>query len=164
MYELLKGRHDEEIVRRKELDDKTSNLMAYVSIITGLTIALGTSSFRDALALPQFYVTYFFGIGLLLGSVITALIASRVMKWRVVPDIRMLMKEDANSTFTKTTLVNKRITELVQAIDINHDRNESKARGIMVSWCFLVAGLITLVIFLFILVITPNNPPISATV
>ncbi len=154
LYELLKGNYDNQTERRRDLDGKASSLMGYVSIITGITIALGTKSFHDALTMPQFYITYFGGIASLLISVITALIASRIMVWSMVPNIANLYGESLNG-LSKLAMTNRRISELWKAVIINHKNNEDKGQWIMVSWIFLVAGLILLATFLSIYAITP---------
>jgi hypothetical protein len=159
VYDLLKGRHDAQIERRQELDSKASNLMGYVTIVTGLTITLGTLSLSNMLQLPQLYIPYFIGIGSLLTSVIMALIASRVMDWVVVPDITKLKEEHSDKRYEKITIISQRIGEMWKSVESNHDKNQYKAKWIMYSWCFLVAGLIILVIFLGILVAT--NPTIE---
>lgn len=150
-YGLLKESYAEEIERRKELDGKSSSLMAYVSIIIGLTIDLGTSSFKDTKPISEYHPLFFVGVSFLITAVIFALVSLLLRKWTVVPNIGALMKDNDDPIIDTGSIIDSQIAELIPAITNNRKKNDSKAKLIIVSWGFLVAGLVTLVYFLVIL-------------
>ena len=45
IFEILKRRYDSAIQRRHFLDDKASNLIGYITIITGIIIIIGLGTF-----------------------------------------------------------------------------------------------------------------------
>ena len=67
-----KRRYDEELARGKSLDGKASNLIGYVSIVTGLRVGLGAFSNLEKLAAPEYYIPYLLGVSALLGSIIAS--------------------------------------------------------------------------------------------
>ena len=54
-FKLVKRLYDEGFKTKRVLDDKGSNLIGYITIVTGLLIGLGTFSIFDKLSLPQYY-------------------------------------------------------------------------------------------------------------
>jgi hypothetical protein len=155
MYEVLKDRHDKEIARRQELDGKADRLIQCVTIVTGITIGLGTTFIRETLTLPQLYIPYFFGIGLLLFSITISLWSSRIIQWSEAPNIDSLLHQGGNENIDKSEMKSEAIMDLDEAITDNYFKNQKKAKAIEISWGFMLTGLITLVIFLFIFVQTP---------
>lgn len=154
IYDVFKGRHDAEIDRRKELDEKADRIIQCVSIVTGITIGLGIISSDKTLALPQLHMSYFSGIALLIMSIVASLVASRVMAWREAPDIGLMMKWRTIKEMTEEKMKKKAILDLNNAIIKNSKNNGYKAFSILFSWGFMLAGLITLGIFLYLFVQT----------
>src|SRR5438093_3269996 len=87
IFELVKRIYDEGFETKRTLDDKGSNLIGYVTIVTGLLIGLGTFNIFDELSLPQYYIPYFVGIGLFLATIVFSMLTVRVKEYEFVPTV-----------------------------------------------------------------------------
>jgi hypothetical protein len=158
-YEIVKEYYNGEIERRKEIDGKASSLINYVSIVTAITISLGTYSLHDVFTHIQLAITYFAGITSLLGSVVMALVASRVMKWKNSPSLESMLDIYRNSNSKDDEMMKKVATsELQSATKLNHKNNQSKAKYLKASGWLMIAGLSILAFFLFLLYSVPISP------
>lgn len=157
-FELISKHYQSELELRKELDGKAGNLIGYVTIVTGLLIGLGTFSIIDSLQKPEYYLPYFVGIASLIISIVFSLGAVRVRKWVIVPDVEKLW--DAvmrDPVFTYNTVIKRVGVDMVDAVKSNHEYNEQKAKWTLISWYFLVFGLILIVIFAGIFITTDDK-------
>jgi hypothetical protein len=146
-FELTKRRYDEELERRRELDSKAGNLIAHVTIITGVIIGLGTFSIVGNISDPWHYVPYYSGIILLLASIISSLIAARVRAYEsspAIPGLRELREEEGRNYIS---IIEELIDEMSKAVVINKGENDRKAFRISISWWFLIVGLISLFVY-----------------
>jgi hypothetical protein len=122
-----------------------------------LIVGLGTFSILEKLSGPQYYIPYLIGIGCLLASIISSLLAVRVRTmWKFSPGIPALIKyyEDEPDY---DRLANKVIGAMIDALKTNNQSNNSKSQRIMASWVFLVIGIGSLVVYGAIFALTSNE-------
>jgi hypothetical protein len=153
IYELVKRLYDNESDIKKILDDKGSNLIGYITIVTGLLIGLGTFDIFDRLTLPQFYIPYFTGIALFLASIIFSMLTVRVKEYVFVPTVEDLRNTLNNEDWTHRTVMRQFITGALNAIELNHLKNERKASWVTFSWGCLISGLVLVTIYVIIVAI-----------
>lgn len=152
IFELVKRLYDEVFETKRILDDKGSNLIGYITIVTGLLIGLGTFSLLDKLSLPEYYIPYFVGIGLFLASIMFSMLTVRVKEYMLVPSPGDLQKALNDDKWTSRTVMRQFITGATNAIEKNHAKNERKAFWIKLSWCCLISGLILITVYVSIIV------------
>jgi hypothetical protein len=157
LAELTKQRYDAELQRTRDLDGKTGNLIGYVSIVTGLIVGLGTFSILEKLSGPQYYIPYLLGIGGLLVSIITSLLAVRTKVWKFSPGIQDLTKYYQDGQADYEQLADIVIPAMIDALKQNFHDNNSKAGKVMISWIFLVVGIGSLVVYGAIFALTSNG-------
>ena len=152
IYELVKRLYDEKLATKRVLDDKGSNLIGYITIVTGLLVGLGTFNVSDKLSLPQYYIPYFIGIGLLLGTIVFSMLSVRVKNYSyapIVPDLRRVLNDDR---WHYRTIVRQFVVVATKCIEQNDNRNNRKALWITISWWFLIGGLVFITIYVSIVV------------
>ena len=154
IHELVKRIADYEFDIKQILDDKGSNLIGYVTIVTGLLIGLGTFDIFDKLSRPEYFIPYFVGIALLIATIIFSMLSVRVREYRYVPvmeDLRRVMDDDQ---WTSRTVIRQFNTNAMDAVEEYHASNERKATWITFSWGCLVSGLILITLYVIIIAIT----------
>ena len=149
LFDLIKGRLEQEWTRVNDLDTKASNLVGFVSIASGLLLGIGTfariSQFGVSLAL-----IFLSGAGLLISSIFFGMMAMRIRKWQLVPDSSALIRGYKDQT---TTIVLRRTGgEMAKVTKEIANQNNKKARLIEYSWYSLITGLVT--VFVFVSAIT----------
>ena len=152
LFDLVKRRYDSELERIRDLDDKAGNLIGYVTVVTGLLIGLGTLDILDKLARAEYFVPYFAGIILLLLSLVLSLVALKVSKWTVSPDIDTIHSILRDSAYKYRTVIRQGIMRMGEVVLEIEKKNNEKARIIAWSWYCLIAGLVG--IFLYVIIFT----------
>lgn len=151
IFELMKRKYDEEFETKTILDEKGSNLIGYITIVTGLLIGLGTFDIFDKLSLPEYYVPYFVGIGLFLASIIFSMLTVRVKEYEFVPTVSDMRKVLNDDNWTSRTVMRQFIEGAANAIEKNHMKNQRKAFWLGLSWSCLISGLIFITIYVSII-------------
>jgi hypothetical protein len=143
--------YDYEFETRGVLDDKGSNLIGYVTIVTGLLIGLGTFEIFDKLSLPEYYIPYFAGIALLLATIVFSMLSVRVKEYKFVPTVDALRKVVDDDNWDNRTIIRQFNTGAMKAIEENHLKNERKATWVSLSWGCLISGLVLITIYVSII-------------
>jgi hypothetical protein len=86
-----------------------------------------------------------------------SLLAVRIRRWSVVPDVRKLFDAATKNPVYKYRTVIRRVgVQMVDAVEDNHKYNEKKAKWTLISWYFLIAGLTLIVIYAAIFTASGN--------
>jgi hypothetical protein len=147
IYDLVKARYNDALNHWNSLDNKASNLIGYVTIVTGLLVGIGTFDMFDKINLPILYILFFIGLVFLVLSITTSLITVKIRFYYVVPsaeEIEMIF----NKNWKYRTIVRQTFIAMVDSLKRIDIHNNSKVFWLGWSWYFLVAGILTLVIFL----------------
>ena len=157
LFELVKFRFEQEWARVKDLDDKSSNLVGFVSIATSFLLGIGTVTFTSLQKLSGLlFLIFFVGMGLLIISIFFGMMALKVRKWDLVPDPLVLLSKYKESSFLAT--IRRTGGEMVKVTNEIVVKSNSKAAHIDHAWYTLVGGLIAVFIFVIGLVLaTPGS-------
>jgi hypothetical protein len=148
LLDIFKRRYDEELERGKSLDGKASNLIGYVTIVSGIIIGLGTFSILEKLAAVQYYIPYLLGIAALLGSIVASLFAVKITQYHYSPgDEALLEYYTTDNQPTYDSVATSVLYYLMDAAKKNSVINERKALKIKVSWISLVIGIGSLIVY-----------------
>jgi len=151
IFDLVKRRYDEERQRTKDLDSKADMLAGFTSIVLSLLIGAGALQLLNLIIDNQLIgIPYFVGVGILLASVISNLMAVRTKPWYVVPDTEDLLSFFITRSYKETLRTNA--SEMSQSIEDTHMQNEKKVVWIRIGWYLLVAGLSIFFVMLGLLV------------
>jgi hypothetical protein len=151
---LTMKRYDTELQRISDLDSKANNMTGYVSIVISLLVGTGTFGVLGKLSISTYYVPYFIGLVLLAVSFLFALSAIAIRKYEFVPKPETLI--DEYLTEKSRVVTRKVLATIVAAVTEIREKNEDKALKIRFSWGFLIAGLIGIIMFTFILALNGN--------
>ncbi|MGE5633603.1 MAG: hypothetical protein ACM3VV_00070 [Deltaproteobacteria bacterium] len=149
IFEILKRRYDNAIERRHFLDDKASNLIGYVTIITGIIIIIGLGTFviLEKITNEVIYVLYFSGIGSIILSLIFSLFVIRTKKFKADSNIENLKGYFQDNRWIYEQIIIRHIDIMFDSIPILDNENTKKTNLIQLSWTFLVGGIILLIVF-----------------
>ena len=147
IFDLIKRRFDGEIDRANKLDGKANNMVGFVSVVIGLTLGGGSALtggnlFKDLSLLTNQNSTilYFVGITVLLISIGCALIALKVRKWTVVPNVNTLIEKYTKLDYSE--VLKRNAGEMRHSITSSEKKNKNKAKFIDLSWYALLLGLV----------------------
>lgn len=161
LLELVKRRYDEEWQRIKDLDSKAGNLIGFSSIITGLTIGVGTLGLCGMLLTSEEIFFYFLGVSSLLGSVLLTIIATRVMRWDSAPESDWIKNVLNNTGLDYEWVLAQNIIRMGKVVKDLEKKCDSKAKIIQCSSIALFIGLISLSIYVAIIGATGKLNSIS---
>ena len=151
IFEILKRRYDSAIERRHFLDDKASNLIVYVTIITAIIIIIGLGTFviLEKITNEVVYILYFTGIGSLILSLIFSLLVIRTKKFKADSNIENLKEyfQQDNNRWIYEQIIIRHIDIMFDSIPILDNENIKKTNLIQLSWTLLVGGIILLTAF-----------------
>lgn len=150
IFEILKRRYDSAIERRHFLDDKASNLIGYVTIITAIIIIIGLGTFviLEKITNEVVYILYFTGIGSLILSLIFSLLVIRTKKFKADSNIENLKEYfQDNNRWIYEQIIIRHIDIMFDSIPILDNENTKKTNLIQLSWTLLVGGIILLTAF-----------------
>lgn len=156
VLELVQRRYDEELERAAAIDGKAANLIGYVSVITGLIIGLGTLDLLDKTLTIGQSLAYYLGLAFLVGSSISALLATSVRTWKFSPEVdwalKWITRPDLSSDkgFDRRTVLIGAATSIGNSAKENFKQNQKKAFWLKVAWMLLVVGIVILIVFLAI--------------
>lgn len=146
IFELIRERFDQEWSRIGELDDKAANIIGFVGIIAGFLLGIESLILVQTPTLNALLVIlYLLGIGFLMVSMILGLMAYRVRRWEVVPNVRVLIEE--YTTKTHTEVLRRVAGETSLVVQQIKDQSNEKAGLIRRAWAFLILGLTTVLIY-----------------
>lgn len=147
IFDLIKRRFDGEIDRANKLDSKAGSMVGFVSVVVGLTLGGGSALsggelFKDLSLLSNQYATilYFCGVTILLISIGCALVALKVRKWTVVPNVDTLIEKYTMLDYSEVLMRNA--GEMRHSINNSEKKNKNKAFFIDLSWYALLLGLV----------------------
>lgn len=161
IFELVKRRYDFELQRANNLDTKAGNLIGYITIVTGLLVGLGTFDLLNKLSRPEYFITYFSGIASLIFSMISSLIAVRVIKYNIEPkvyDLNRFLKNIDSTDWKYVTIIRQSIRPFIDAIVYAKEISNKKAAYITASWIGLVVGLVLIILYTGIFVASNYRP------
>jgi hypothetical protein len=156
ILDLVKRRYDDELQRGKDLDGKAGSLIGYVTIVTGLLVGLGTFDILGKLSKPEYYIPYFTGIGLLLSSIISSMMAIKLTKFVVAPEFAPLLSVLNDSEYKYRTVIRRVFLGFGCAISSNIEKNENKVKWTNISWICLITGLVLILIYVVIFTTSGN--------
>jgi hypothetical protein len=150
LLDLVKSRYDDEVQRIRDLDSKANNMTGYVSIVISLFIGAGTFGVLGGLPSFTYYIIpYLIGLLLLTVSFLFALSAIAIRRYKFVPRPETLIRNYLNKSPRIITLT--MLANLSDAVTQISEMNEVKALKIIFSWAFLLAGIGSIIIFVFML-------------
>jgi hypothetical protein len=157
IFDLIKRRYDNEWQRINNLDGKANSLVGYISLVTGFL--LGSATFAMAPALicrPVLSSVYFTGIGILIVSIVLALLATRVRIWPNVPNVKVLLESYTTQPYDVVLKTNA--ATMAEAICDIEVQNNEKALYINRCWYFLIGGLTLVLIFIILFTVSGAEP------
>lgn len=154
IFELIKRRYDSEMDKIASLDNKSASLIGFVSVVVGLIV--GGGSFKFSIIASELYlsVPYFFSVGSLLFSIFMGLRAFRNRNWLVAPNVVELLINKTQPNVSYSQVLQETGNVMVDAIIDATDKNRARADNINRSWIALIAGLLSVFIFLMIFVLS----------
>jgi hypothetical protein len=146
IFDLIKRRYDSELEINNSFDTKASSLVGFVSILIGLLFVSGTFELSVITSNPILSTSYFLGTSLLVGSIIFSLLAFRIRRFIIVPDVNQLLNDYSDRPYLE---VLKRTGATMQvAVEDIEKKNADKAKWIRISWYSLMVGIVILFVFL----------------
>lgn len=154
IYNEVVRRFGFESDRTKDLDSKTSNIIGFVGIITGLASGLGGILLKPYVATAQNVANmkeiaiglYFFMLLCFLSSFGFGLRAYQIKEYTVVPDSYYLIGVYENAT-TKMEIIRDLCDNYAVAIEDNMTQNDKKVANIKKAMYALFAGIVLLPVF-----------------
>ena len=157
IFDLIKRRYDNEWQRINNLDGKANSLVGYISLVTGFLLGSATFAMSSALICRPFLSSvYFTGIGILILSIVLALLATRVRTWPNVPNVKVLLESYTSEPYDVVLKTNA--ATMADAIGEIEVQNNMKAMYINRCWYFLIGGLILVLIFVILFTVTGAEP------
>ena len=153
IFNMIKDRYKHELERINHLDNKAGNSIGYISVILSLLIGVGTFDIIEKISKSNYYFIYFIGLILLIVSFLFSFHALKIRKLKVFPAVARLYMEYTKNNYSYSNVIAKSLTPIAKAIEEIAEKNEIKANNIIISFYFLIAGLITLAIYISIFVI-----------
>jgi hypothetical protein len=157
IFDLIKRRYDNEWQRINNLDSKANNLVGYISLVTGFLLGSATFAMSSALICrPVLSSVYFSGIGILIVSIVLALLASKVRMWPNVPNVKFLLESYTAEPYDVVLKTNA--ATMAEAISEIEVQNNKKALYISRCWYFLIGGLVLVLIFVILFTLSGAEP------
>jgi hypothetical protein len=148
LYDIVKTKYNDSLARWDSLDNKASNLIGYVTIVTGLLVGIGTFELFGSLHSVISYILFFIGMGLLVLVIISSLICIRIKYYFEIPsakEIEMIFEKNWKyQTIIRQIFISRLDTQ--KKID---QHLEDKVKWIGRSWQFLIIGMSMLLVFIF---------------
>lgn len=127
IFDLIKRRYDSELEINNSFDTKASSLVGFVSILIGLLFVNGTFELSVITSNPILSTSYFLGTSLLVGSIIFSLLAFRIRRFIIVPDVSQLLNEYSDRPYLE---VLKRTGATMQvAVETSKKRMQTRQNG-----------------------------------
>ncbi len=146
VFTLIKDRFDKELNRTNNLDNKASNLISFISIST--SILLGTGAFSiSSLAQNSINVINYVTVGYIIGtaslilSIFFGLLAFKVRRWSIVPNVKHLIEEYTKKDKPYDEVLKINAGEMAKSIEEMELQNNDKANHIHYSWLSFIIGL-----------------------
>lgn len=91
IFDLIKGRLDEEYRRGSDLEGKANNMIGFVAILVGLLVAVTATRTAAPALFSILDIVYFGGISSLILCIFLALFGIRIQKRTFAPDVKLLI-------------------------------------------------------------------------
>jgi hypothetical protein len=155
LYELLLNTYDENLARRRNLDDKAHSLIDKVSITAGLLIGLGVfqREFFSLNFLQQIF--YFGGLFSLIITIILSLKVVKATKYNRYTKLEIIERYFKDPFIEKPTVIIEIIKSLLHSIETIDQNNIKKGKYLILSWHFLVMGISLLLVYLILAYLIP---------
>jgi len=150
IYDAVVKRFDIESDRSEHLDDKASNIIGFVGIITGLVSALGGLLLKIPQTLTMAIAAFLFVLGLILlfASFFLGLAAYRIRAFTVVPDAYFLI--GAYEKTNKEGILRDLNDNYAVAIEDNTLLNDKKVAHIKGAIYALFCGVLIIPFYVFL--------------
>lgn len=151
IFDQIQKRFEREWQRLRDLDNKASSIIGFVSVATGVLLGtgmLGIINFDTVLLQAKAF--FVFGTGLLILSIVLGLLGFKVRAWHDVPDVSHLIDEYKNKPYGK--VLRRTAGEMKKVVLEMEIKLNQKARFIEASWYSLVVGIIFVFVFVTIMV------------
>lgn len=145
IFELIKSRYDDELEKINSMDNKASSLAGFISILVGLVFVSGSFELSVIASNIILSIPYFLGTGLLVYSILFAMLAFRIRTYKIAPDVDVLLKKYTTKEFTEVLRTNA--ATMKKAVEDMEEKNHDKAEWISLSWYFLMVGIGIIFIF-----------------
>jgi hypothetical protein len=146
IFELIKRRYDSESQRTDSLDSKAGSMIGFVSIVASLLLGAATFELLSSSSNIIVLFPYLVGIALLIGSIILALYSFMIRDWVIVPNVETLLAEYTDLPYDE--VLQKNAGEMAKAVVDTMHKNDKKAVFIQMSWYLLIAGLVSIFVYL----------------
>lgn len=153
-FELIKRNYDAEMARVNDLDGKAGTQIGFISVVLSLLIGVGTFQLLEKLTLPQFFLPYLIGIGLLLLSFLSSLFAIKIRDWTWAPKTQTVFDggfKSENGAWFVMLMASK---AMVIAVEDMKKKNNDKASKISMSWQFLIGGLGAIIVYVLVVALS----------
>jgi hypothetical protein len=148
IFDLIKRRYDHELEVNNSYGTKASSLVGFVSILIGLLFVSGTFELSVIMANPTLLIPYFVGTACLIGSIIFGLLAFKIRRFIIVPDITHLLTYHSDAPYLE--VLRKIGATMQEALADIEEKNAEKSKYISISWYFLMGGILILFGFLIL--------------
>ena len=149
ILDIAKSRYENALSRWASLDNKASNLIGYVTIVTGLLIGIGTIDLFEKIDSAISFILFFGGLGFLILTIIFSLITIKLKKYAITPSLEDLQRIFDDTRFEYRTIIRQIIISILPALKKLEETNSNKAVWLGWSWYFLVTAIMFMFIFLF---------------
>ena len=129
VFELIKGRLDNERRRINDLDGKASSLVGFVSVVVSVLLGSALFETRSLSSNLAVSILYFVGIGILLISIGFALGGFRIREWREVPEVEHLLRKFVTLPYDKVL----RTTAVAMANAVKHAEAQNNHKAQLIS-------------------------------
>lgn len=158
IFDLIKKRYENELDRIRNLDNKASNIVGFVSVGVSLLLGGGSIISGGGILKSSIFMSnhllggiYFTGVGFLLLSIGSSLTSMRIRKWSIVPNVQTLISDYIQRPYIEVLQRNAgEMAKVVMEIEV---QNNKKAKLIEFSWSLLMIGLcivfVTAIVFIF---------------
>jgi hypothetical protein len=150
IFELVKGRYDDEIIRLEKLDDQARALVGSILVGVGFLLGLGSSNFLNERTPVIVYSLYFIGLGCLFTSMYVDFMVLRIHRIRIIlePSVDTLLKKYPQTSYQE--VLTRVAAAMENAFDENRRLGYNKIRLLTMAWYFLLIGLTTILVFVAI--------------
>lgn len=144
VHDMIYNRYEYENQRTRDLDGKSSGIIGIAGIIVSLQAGIAIFAVKEIPNILNnfpFFIVFLSGIFILMYSILCALKAYNLQKWKVVPEPKHLIEAYAKKNRTKIDILRMVTEEICIAIYENKIQNNNKVDFIKYSFLFLVFGI-----------------------
>ena len=151
LFDLISQRQSQEWQRVHDLDTKASNTIGFVSIIVGFLLGVRSLGVGSMLTLWEL-ITFSIGIASLIIALVYALLAFRVRKWQLVPNVKTVIEEYTSKPLSESI---QRIGGEMSKVILELEKgNNTKAVYVQSAWIFTLFGIFMVFIYTIVSTLT----------